>query len=209
LAALVIAVAAACSSDEADEPPSRSATSNPRSVVTTQPPAAGDTEDEAFASVRQVVVEATGLVDTLFQDPALVDDPTNDAVAHLRKLYTPGSHTPDGVEAQLHDLADRGLRMRPAGSVFRDLGVYRLSAVDGDTVRFRVCATEDQETVDTNGKVVDVLAQVTQGDGVARRIDGTWRLDHIEPRDDLTLPFEPGSADRGFCDHAYGEDGTP
>jgi hypothetical protein len=210
-AGAVLVVVAACSGgdDEADEPPSTSATSSTESVANTQPPASGDTEDEAFAAVRQVVAEATGLVDRLFQDPELVDNPANVDIDRLRQLYTPRSATPDGVEAQLRELVDGGLRMQPAGTVFRDLGVYQLAAVDENTIQFRVCATEDQETVDTEGTVVDVLAQVTQGDGEAHRVDGIWRLDHIEPRDDLTLPFEAGSADPGFCDQAYGEDSRP
>lgn len=213
-ATAVLTVLVSCSGgdDEADEPPSTSATSTSTTVATsstTQPPATGDTQDEAFSNVRVVVTEATGIVDKLFQDPELVDNPANEDLDRLRQLYTPGSQTPAGVEAQLHALADQGQRMQPADRIFRDLGLYQLSPVDEDTVRFRVCATEDQETVDADGQVVSTLSQVTQGDGEARRVDGVWRLDHIAPREDLTLPFAPGTADPGFCDQAYGEDGAP
>jgi hypothetical protein len=70
-------------------------------------------------------------------------------------------------------------------------------------VRFRTCSTEDSETIDADGNVVDHRSQVTQGVGEARRIDGTWRIYGIHLEDDRTIPLEPGTARPGFCDDLF------
>jgi hypothetical protein len=174
------------------------------SSATTQPPATD--ADAAFPIVEDIVLEATRLVDELYQDPTVVDDPNDADIERLREIYTDDSPTPDAVTEQLHELADNGQKMRAADSgVFRDLGVYQMTAAGDDTVRFRVCATEDRETIDADGSVVDQRAQVTQGTGEARRIDGIWRFYGIHPEEDRTLTIEPGSANPGFCDDLFAE----
>lgn len=206
LAAVVaLAVLAGCGDDDAGSAPNEGADSGADSTTTTQPPASN--EEEAFPIIEDMVLEATSLVDELFQDPTVVDDPE---IARLPEIYTDDSTTPDGVIDQLRELADNGQRERPAASgVFGDLGVYQMAAIDADTVRFRVCASEDIETVDEAETVVDRTAQVVQGVGEARRVDGVWRFYGIHPEDDRTLPIEPGSANPGFCDALFADPEEP
>jgi hypothetical protein len=204
LAVAALALITACGDDDTDD--SRSDTTNPdassSTTSTTQPPASD--EEEAFPIVGDLVVEANAIIDELLQDPTAVDDPDNPQIGRLREIHTDDSPTPDGVVAQLEELVENGQRERPAESgVFSDFGVYRMTAVDENTVRFRTCSTEDSETVDATGAVVDQRSQVTQGVGEARRIDGIWRMYGIHLEDDRTLPIEPGSANPGFCDDLF------
>lgn len=212
-AALVIAALAlitACGDDDTDD--SRNDSTNPEAnssiTSTTQPPATD--EEVAFPIIEDLVVEANAIIDELLQDPTVVDDPDNPEIARLREIHTDDSPTPDGVVAQLEELVEDDQRERPAESgVFSDFGVYRMTAVDEKTVRFRTCSTEDSETVDADGEVVDTRSQVTQGVGEARRIDGIWRVYGISQEDDRTLPIEPGTANPGFCDDLFAEEGEP
>lgn len=208
-AALAITALAltACGDDDTDD--SGSGSTNPdassSTAPTTQPPATD--EEAAFPIIEDLVLEATALTDQLFQNPAEVNDPDNRDVERLREIYTDDSPTPDGVVEQLRDMAEQGQRRRPAQSgVFRDLGVYQMTSLDDDTVRFRICASEDQETIDANGAVIDQRAQVTQGVGEARRVDGVWRFYGINIEDDRTLQIAPGSANPGFCDSLFAEE---
>jgi hypothetical protein len=204
---LVAALGPGCGGDDNDDPQADGAsgdqsTSPERGSDGTQP--AATDEDAAFPIVEDLVLEATALVDDLYQDPTAIDDDDNPQLQRLREIYTDDSPTPPAVESQLRQLVDDGERLRPAASgVFRDLGAYRLVAVDENTIRFRICATEDRETIDADGNVVDQRAQVTQGVGEARRVDGRWRFYGIHPDDDRTLPIEPGTANPGFCDRLY------
>jgi hypothetical protein len=89
----------------------------------------------------------------------------------------------------------------------RDVGVYRMQAVDRDTVALRVCAIEDVEVVDAAGAVVERRSQITQGDAWAVRAGGVWRFAGIDPDEAATLPIAPGSAPSGFCDQLLGGTG--
>jgi hypothetical protein len=207
-AALILLVG--CSGDDsgANGSSDRSDHDTDASTSATQPPATE--EDEAFSIVEDRVTEANAIIDELLQDPRAVDEPENAEIARLREIHTDDSPTPDGIVTQLEELAENDLRERPAESgVFSDFGVYRMTAVDENTVRFRTCSTEDSETVDASGEVVDRRAQVTQGVGEARRIDGVWRVYGIHQEDDRTLPIEPGTANAGFCDELFSSDGEP
>jgi hypothetical protein len=183
-------------------------TTSSSATTTTHPPATD--QEAAFPIVEELVYEATDLADELYQDPTAVEDSDDERIARLREVYTDDSPTPDGVIGQLEELNANGQRKRTAASgVFRELVVYQLTAVDDDTIRFRICATEDQETVDGEDNVVDRRAQVSQGTGEARRVDGTWRFYGIHPEDDLTIPFDPGTAQPGFCEQVVDEGGGP
>lgn len=209
VAITALALITACGDDGTDD--SGSATTNPdaSSATTTTQPAATD-EEAAFPIIEDLVVEANAIIDELLQDPTVVDDPDNADIARLREIHTDDSPTPDGVVAQLEELVENDQRERPAESgVFSDFGVYRMTAVDEDTVRFRTCSTEDSETVDADGEVVDTRSQVTQGVGEARRVDGIWRVYGISPEDDRTLPIEPGTANPGFCDDLFSDEEEP
>jgi hypothetical protein len=168
------------------------------------PQPSADRPEAAFPVVEDVVVEATGLADELFQDPTALDD-DSDAVRRFTDLYTADSPTPAGVLAQLRTLADSGRRYRPGPSGrMRDVGVYRMQAVDPDTVALRVCAIEDVEVVDAAGAVVERRSQITQGDAWAIRSGGVWRFAGIDPDEAAILPIAPGSAPSGFCDQLLG-----
>jgi len=173
----------------------------------TGPQPSADRPAAAFPVVEDVVIEATGLADELFQDPTAVDD-DGDAVRRFTALYTADSPTPAGVLAQLRTLADSGRRYRPGPSGrMRDVGVYRMQAVDRNTVALRVCAIEDVEVVDAVGAVVERRSQITQGDAWAVRTGGIWQFAGIDPDEAATLPIAPGSAPSGFCDQLLGGTG--
>jgi hypothetical protein len=171
------------------------------------PQPSADRPEAAFPVVEDVVIQATGLADELFQDPTVVEDDSA-AVRRFAALYTADSPTPAGVLAQLRTLADSGRRYRagPSGRM-RDVGVYRMQAVDRDTVALRVCAIEDVEVVDSAGAVVERRSQITQGDAWAVRAGGVWRFAGIDPDEAATLPIAPGSAPSGFCDQLLGGTG--
>jgi hypothetical protein len=202
LAIVTLTLLAGCGDDDADDGSDNRDPDTSSSSATTQPPASD--EEAAFPIIEDLVVEANALIDELLQDPTVVADPDNPEIARLREIHTDDSPTPDGVVAQLEELTDNDQRQRPAASgVFSDFGVNRMTTVDENTVRFRTCSTEDSETVDADDEVVDRRAQVTQGVGEARRIDGTWRVYGIHQEDDRTLQIEPGTANPGFCDDLF------
>jgi hypothetical protein len=187
---------AACSADEASDTEADAAT---EPTPTTAQPAASNPE-AAFPVAENIVLEATELANELFQNPSVVDDEGSATLARFDEIYTEDSPTPAGVIAQLRALNDNGERYRPGPSgVLRDLDVYRMTAVDDDTIRLRVCAVEDVEVVDESGTVVATRSQITQGDGGLRRSDGVWRFIGIDPDETATLPIAPGSAGSGFC----------
>ena len=177
----------------------------PAHRVTAQPSA--DTPGTAFPVVKKLVIDATDLADQLFQDPTVVrdDHAHGDLLARFDRMYTADSPTPAGVVAQLKTLDAKGEHYRagPSGRL-RDVGVYRMTRIDGNQVTFRVCAVEDVETVGSGGKVVSRRSQVTQGDGWAERANGVWRFVGIDPDEHATLPIAPGSAPSGFCDSLLG-----
>ena len=176
---------------------------SPAPKVVAQP--AATTPDAAFPVVENLVIEATGLADRLFEDPSVVEDGDARLLARFHDVYTADSPTPAGVEVQLRKLNARGQRYRPGPSGrLRDVGVYRMTAAGADQVSFRVCAVEDMEVVDAAGKVVGRRSQVTQGDGWAERKGGIWRFAGIDPDETATLPIAPGSAPSGFCDELLG-----
>jgi hypothetical protein len=203
---LSIGASAACAGDQpgAGSAGGESAAAPGRPRVVAQP--AADTPEAAFPVVEDLVIEATDLADQLFQDPTVVDGGDDDALLRrFSEIYTADSPTPQGVVAQLHTLSASGQRYRPGPSGrLRDVGVYRMTTIDGDQVAFRVCAVEDVEIVDTAGTVVGRRSQVTQGDGWAERSDGVWRFAGIDPDETATLPIAPGSAPSGFCDQLLG-----
>jgi hypothetical protein len=198
--AVLLLPTAACTDDDSEAPAGADDRAGTTSTATTAQPAASDSA-AAFPIVEGVVLEATALANELFQDPSKADDEGSATVARFRELHTADSPTPDGVLAQLRALKDNGHRYRPGPSgALRDLGVYRLTAVNDDTIQLRVCAVEDIEVVDASGTVVEARSQITQGDGEARRNAGVWRFVGIRPDETATLPIAPGSAPAGFCD---------
>jgi hypothetical protein len=210
LTLVLLALAAGCGDDDSDSarPRDDGRSSTTSTSSTTQPPASD--EEAAFPIIEDLALEATALADQLFQHPDEVNNPDNQDIERLREIYTDDSPTPDGIIDQLHGLAEKGQHRRPAASgVFRDLGVYQFTRLDDDKVRFRVCASEDQETVDANDKVVDQRAQVVQGVGEARRVDGEWRFYGINLEEDRTLPIQPGTANPGFCDSLFAGEADP
>jgi hypothetical protein len=207
MALLFVAAAAAGGCAGTDRGAGDAAAAGGADEAASGPQPSADRPEAAFPVVEDVVVEATGLADELFQDPAAVDD-DGDAVRRFTALYTADSPTPAGVLAQLRTLADSGRRYRPGPSGrMRDVGVYRMQAVDPDTVALRVCAIEDVEVVDAAGAVVERRSQITQGDAWAIRAGGVWRFAGIDPDEAAILPIAPGSAPSGFCDQLLGGTG--
>jgi hypothetical protein len=207
MALLIVAAAAISGCAGTDRGAGGAAATGGGDEGTGGPQPSADRPEAAFPLVEDVVIEATGLADELFQDPTVVED-DGDAVRRFTALYTADSPTPAGVLAQLRTLADSGRRYRagPSGRM-RDVGVYRMQAVDRDTVALRVCAIEDVEVVDSAGAVVERRSQITQGDAWAVRAGGVWRFAGIDPDEAATLPIAPGSAPSGFCDQLLGGTG--
>jgi hypothetical protein len=190
----------ACSGDDTS---SADTTSTSSSTTTTTHPPATD-EAAAFPIVEELVHEATDLTDELYQDPAVVDEPENDDIARLRELYTADNPTPDGVVQNLQELSDQDRQIRAASSgIFRDLYLYDITATDENTVHFGFCALQDQETVDTDGNVVEHFAEVTQGEGEARREENIWRFYGLDRDDERSTEIRPGTAVAGFCESIY------
>jgi hypothetical protein len=186
----------ACSDDDTSGADGETSTTV-ASTTTTQPPA---TDEASHEIVEELVLEATGLADELFQDPTGVEDPDNEALARLRELYTDDSPTPDAVEEQLRDFVASGQHQRPAANgLFREVGVYAFEAVDSDTLAFDTCNQIDKETVDANGEVVATDARVVFVSGEARRIDGAWRFVGLSNDTSRSNPITPGTAEQGLC----------
>jgi hypothetical protein len=173
-------------------------------TTTTQPQASGDGQQETFTIVENLAVEAIGLADELVQDPS---NASEDDLERLREIYTDDSPTPPNVEERLDELSSNGQEVRagPSG-IFDEFMVHGMVAVDATTIRFNFCANQDQETVDANGQVVERFAEVSQGAGEARYVDGAWRFFGLHRDDETSLPTEPGQALSGFCDLLYGSE---
>jgi hypothetical protein len=197
LVAVLVVSATACSDDDTAAGDDNDTSTTVASTTTTEPPA---TDEASHEMVEELVLEATELADELFQDPAAVEDPDNEALARLREIYTDDSPTPDGVEEQLRDLAANGQHERPSSTgVFREVSVYAFEPVDQDTLNFDTCNQIDTERVDANGTVVDTEALVVFVRGSARRIDGVWRLHGLSNDISRSNPITPGESEPGLC----------
>lgn len=171
---------------------------NEATTTTTQPPAS---DEAARAVVDDLVVDATALADRLFRDPAAAVAPGNDDLDRLREIYVDGSTVPDGVAAQLRELADLGRRHRAAASgVYREVAIFDWEPPpDDDTLRFRTCSMVDTEVVDATGQVVDHFAELILTGGEARRVDGFWRFGGFTDDRSQRLEILPGTARPGYC----------
>ncbi len=196
-------VASACGGSGGAEGRERPVTTS-ESTTMTQPDASSI--DAVAPIIEDLVVETSDIATRLATDPSAVSDPDNEDVARFRELYTADSPVPDGVITHLTSLAEKGHRWRPGPSgVMRNVGVYRLVAVNDDVVQFRVCEIEDVEIVDGGGSVVERRSQIIQGDGEARRIDGAWRFYGTDLDESASLPVRPGSSPADFCDRLLGD----
>lgn len=197
-------VGASCSGDDDDDPASRRTTTT-ETPATTQPEASGEGQAAAYTAVESEVLEATDLTDRLFKDPSAIDFPDDPELERLRGFYTPDSGVPAGVIDQLQGLAEADQHLQPSSvsGVFREMRVVGLEAVDPNTIRFRFCANQDRETVDRDGNVVSQRAEVTQGTGEARRVEGVWLIHQMDRDAATSLPVQPGQATPGICDTLY------
>ena len=210
VATLVLVVSCGGDDDDSESSSSRRTTTTTEqpATTTTQPQASGDGQEAAFTIVEGVVLDATDLTDRLLQDPTLASDEDSAELEQLRELYTDDSPTPPEVAARLDELASHGQEVRPGPSgVFREFMVHGMAAVDATTIRFNFCANQDQETVDESGAVVATFAEITQGSGEARYVDGEWRFYGLHRDDESSIPQEPGDALPGFCQSLYGGEG--
>jgi len=195
---LVLAVlgGAACSDDGSEASPEDETTTT-AATTTTQPPA---TDDESREIVSDMVLEATGLADELFQNPELIDDPEDETLDRLQEIYTPDSPAVAAIEDVLRGMVDDGQIQRPSGTgLFREVTVYAFEAVDADTLEFDTCNQIDKVTVNEAGDVVTTDAQMVFVSGEARRIDGVWRFVGLSNDASRNNPMVPGSSERGLC----------
>lgn len=196
VAAAVLAVPApACAAGGASEPAGPGPAGD---TATTHPPAS---HAAARRAVEGVLADATAVADRLFRDPSAIDDPANRDLARLRQLYVEGSPVPDGIEAQLRELAALGRRYRAAASgVYREVAIFDWDPpVDDDTLRFRTCSLIDTEVVDGTGRVVDRFAEIILTAAEARRIDGVWRFGGFVDERSQRVEIAPGTARPGYC----------
>jgi hypothetical protein len=197
LATVALASVVACSDEEPSAAGDDDTTTTVASTTTTQPPA---TDEASHEAVEELVLEATGLADELFQDPTAVEDPDSEALDRLREIYTEDSPTPDSVEEQLRDFVASGQHQRPAANgLFREVSVYAFETVDADTLTFDTCNQIDKETVDADGEVVATDARVVFVSGEAHRVDGAWRFVGLSNDTSRSNPIAPGTAEQGLC----------
>jgi hypothetical protein len=172
-------------------------TTTSAATATTQPPA---TDEASHEIVNDMVLEATGLADELFQDPELIDDPDDETFDRLQEIYTPDSPAAAAIEDLLRGMVDEGQHQRPSATgLFREVTVYAFEAVDADTLTFDTCNQIDKETVNDAGDVVTTDAQMVFVGGEARRIDGVWRFVGLSNDATRANPMTPGSSERGRC----------
>lgn len=201
-------VGLSCSGDDDvdEDATDRTTTSEQTSstTTTTQPQASGDGQQAAFTIVENLAVEAIDLADELVQDPSNASEAD---LERLREIYTEDSPTPPNVQERLDDLTSNGQKVRagPSG-IFDEFMVHGMVAVDPTTIRFNFCANQDQETVDADGAVIERFAEVSQGAGEARYVDGRWQFFGLHRNEETSLPTEPGEALPGFCELLYGEE---
>jgi hypothetical protein len=204
----VLVVAAACSDDDTTASDADDEATTTLATTTTTQPSATDDPEAAFDAVEEVLLEATSIADRLVQDPTVVDDPGNEDLERLREIYTENSPTPDGVEAQLRDLAEKGQRGRPTpgGEVYREIAPYNFEVVDPDMVRFDTCNQLDAQTVDAAGEVVETTSQIVFVGGTAQRVDGVWRLYGLSSDLSRSNPIRPGDSKAGYCTEFVADD---
>jgi hypothetical protein len=211
--AAVLLAAAACGGGDDHRRPDPGGGATATSATTTTQASAVDDPDAAFDAVDRVVGEYAELLGDMYQDPdAALNDPDNDDLERYRPLFTEGLDTPDLTEQRLRDLVAAGRHMQPpSGDVLSQASTSQFSAVDADTVTFRACLLIDQETVDTDGNVVDSRASLVLGEGQAKREGGLWRFAGVEPDRSAPSTIEPGQASPNYCEitASINEGGTP
>ncbi|MFW6033536.1 MAG: hypothetical protein ACOC9R_00260 [bacterium] len=206
LSGLVVALVVStvgCSDDATSAGTEDEPTTTVATTTTTQPPA---TDEDSHEIVEELVIEATGLADELFQDPTVIEDPDNELLVRLREIYTEDSPAIGGIEDVLRRLVADGQHQRPSRTgIFREVGVYAFEAEDADTLTFDTCNQIDKETVDASGDVVATDAQVVFVSGEARRVDGNWRFVGLSNDTTRNNPIEPGTSEPGLCSQLAAE----
>lgn len=212
-AALVVGLAACGDDGDGGDDENGQASGPPTTTepTTTTQPSATEDEEAAFEAVREGFDERQQLIDELFTEPSLLDDPEPEQVQRLRELVTGDlAQSVDATAEFAERLANRGRRLRAAGEVLFDWGIYRMEATGADTITFEACVIRDSVEIDEAGEVVPgsgvVLGQF--GVGEAHRVDGAWRLHQMTRDTDLDITEDdrtPGTLHAGACDDEFGE----
>lgn len=192
-AALAVACALAlastgCPSDDdggsAPDDPEPRASEPEASTASTTEPAATDPE-VVVPYLEDLLDRYEQAVRTIIADPSLATDTDNEVVVEYVDLFEPDSdEAKRAVDGWAGD-ADEGRTFEPYDD---DASLYttRLDgevtpAEGGDEVTFPTCDTLRYRVLDASGTVVDEVPEdVRQGQGVAVRVDGVWRLRSLD-----------------------------
>jgi hypothetical protein len=170
---------------------------------TTQPALQIDRE-QAFDDVQDVVQRARALLDRLYEDPSLLDDPDARELEPLQEVFAPNSPALREHRETLEDLADEGNSYEPSRRVPSTLVlVFGLDLAGPDRVSFQYCTALDVEVVDDDGdRADDPLSQMETGVGEAVLRSGNWVIGTMEARE--VHLRNPGSVHPDECGLYFG-----
>ena len=187
LACALALLLAGCPSDDESSPEAEDENepraSEPEPTSTTEPAA---TDPEVVVPYLEDLLDRyEQAVRTIIADPSLATDTDNEVVAEYLDLFEPDSDEAErAVDGWAGD-ADTGRTFEPY-SADAPLYATRLDGEvtpgeRGDEVSFPTCDTLRYRILDAAGAVVDEVPEdVRQGQGVAVRVDGVWRLRSLD-----------------------------
>lgn len=197
--ALALLTLAACggSGDKADPPttsPRSSTTTKAVVTTTTQPPS---TDAKAVVPVMESLLHQwDASLTELLQDPgAALRDPHGRPRTDLEAPFTDDSPYVADIDKLLSGYADRGQanRLGPSGKGQQSVYLRPTNARDPDSLTFLWCSFDDSVTYNVKTKaVVDANVGITQGEGVAVRKAGQWRIYRLRQLGFVSKP--PGTA---------------
>jgi hypothetical protein len=194
----LLLAATSCGDDSSDDEGDDGPSDTPPSTTTTTHPSTEDDEEAAFDIVKDLETEVDALVERLYRDPSVVDDPDNPDLQRLEEIVAE-EHL-ESVRTALRENNEEGVaQVAPSSGVYLETYVYDIGTVDGDTIRYAFCAVQDLIRVDAEGNELDEgFATGVQGIRQAHRENGLWRL--VGTEDSNTEEIEPGSTSPGYCE---------
>lgn len=179
---LLVVAFSACSSSGARSDPSGSsstdvATSTSTVTSTTQPPSSA----KAIVPVMDTLLHQwdTSLTAILQAPSAVLKDPDDPRRVTLKSAFTSDSPYVADIDKLVKGYADRGQanRLGPSKKGQQSLYMRPTAAHDPNSLTFLWCSFDDSITYDVKtGKGVDANIGITQGEGLAVRKAGVWRL---------------------------------
>jgi hypothetical protein len=208
VAAIAALALTACGDDSDEEGEDEESSEESAPTTTTTQPSATDDEATAFAIVEDIFHERNELVDEIYQNPQLIEDPGSDHIDRIRALSTGDMN--DAVDTLVDDaqeMLNAGDHLQATGDVMSDRGIYGIETADANTITFERCLMGDNQRVDDSG---DPTSEPTVfgsfGPGTAERVDGVWKISESKRWEGEGLTeneLTPGYLRSGFCDLEY------